>query len=265
MTTDKDNPAPAWSNEDLRGNPHQAQDKAGRVRRMFDSIAGRYDLNNRLHSFGRDQSWRRSAVAMAEVGPMDRVLDVACGTGDLTLALARKKPASILGVDFSSEMLAVAHRKGASVKLADLTPTPEFKQGDAMNLELDDASCTVVTIAFGIRNVLDPARAIAEFHRVLAPGGRLVILEFSQPSNRLVRFGSDLYNKRIMPLTATLLSGDRSGAYRYLPRSMETFASAEELACVMADCGFQDTRHQPLTFGVCTLTCGIKPAGHGPS
>ncbi|MDG1898895.1 MAG: class I SAM-dependent methyltransferase, partial [Phycisphaerales bacterium] len=114
-------------------------------------------------------------------------------------------------------------------------------------------------IAFGIRNVSDPARAIGEFHRVLAPGGRLVILEFSQPSNRLVRFGSDLYNKRIMPLTATLVSGDRSGAYRYLPRSMETFVSPEQMGGMMTDTGFTDIAHRPLTFGVCTLTCGIRP------
>ena len=227
---------------------------------MFDSIAGRYDLNNRLHSFGRDQAWRRAAVALADIGPSDHVLDVACGTGDLTLALARRMPASILGVDFSSEMLAVARRKGAFAKLPQSAPLPGFQQGDAMNLELDDDSCTVVTIAFGIRNVLDPSQAICEFHRVLAPGGRLVILEFSRPSNRVVRFGSDFYNKRIMPLTATLLAGDRSGAYRYLPRSMETFASAEELAGVMTNCGFGDIRHQALTFGVCTLTAGVKPA-----
>jgi len=257
MAVDKNNPVPAWSNEDLRGDPHRAGDKAGRVRRMFDSIADRYDLNNRLHSFGRDQAWRRAAVDMADVGPSDHVLDVACGTGDLTLALARRKPATILGVDFSSEMLAVARRKGAAAGV--LQPAPEFQQGDAMNLELEDESCTVVTIAFGIRNVLDPSQAICEFHRVLAPGGRLVILEFSRPSNRLVRFGSDFYNKRIMPLTATLVSGDRSGAYRYLPRSMETFATPEELAGVMTSRGFRETRHQSLTFGVCTLTAGVKP------
>ncbi|MAB83620.1 MAG: bifunctional demethylmenaquinone methyltransferase/2-methoxy-6-polyprenyl-1,4-benzoquinol methylase UbiE [Phycisphaerae bacterium] len=259
MTNQQDKSGPAWSSDDLKGNPHQAEDKAGRVRSMFDSIAGRYDLNNRLHSFGRDQAWRRAAVAMADIGPTDRVLDVACGTGDLTLALARSEPESIRGVDFSGEMLAVARRKGESMPPAAGVPSPAFDQGDAMKLDIEDGAFTVVTIAFGIRNVSDPARAIGEFHRVLAPGGRLVILEFSQPSNRLVRFGSDLYNKRIMPLTATLVSGDRSGAYRYLPRSMETFVSPEQMGGMMTDTGFTDIAHRPLTFGVCTLTCGIRP------
>ncbi len=256
MDTGDHTPSPAWSPEDLRGNPHQDPDKAGRVRRMFDSIAGRYDLNNRLHSFGRDQSWRRKAVRMADVGPSDHVLDVACGTGDLTFALAQRNPETIRGIDFSSGMLEIAGRKSPRHH----GTTPVFSQGDAMSLDIPDASCTVVTIAFGIRNVTDPARAVGEFHRVLRPGGRLVILEFSRPANPAIRFGADLYNNRIMPLTATLLSGDRSGAYRYLPRSMETFATAEQLAALVEEQGFTGISQRPLTFGVCTLTCGIKPA-----
>ena len=256
MDTRDDNATPAWTSEDLRDDPHRAPDKAGRVRRMFDAIAGRYDLNNRVHSFGRDQSWRRKAVRMADVGPSDHVLDVACGTGDLTFALARCNPASIQGIDFSAGMLEIADRKAP--RHAGTTAT--FTRGDAMSLDVPDESCTVVTIAFGIRNVTEPHLALAEFHRVLAPGGRLVILEVSQPANPLVRFGADLYNHRIMPLTATLLSGDRSGAYRYLPRSIESFASAEELGALVSEQGFESVSQRPLTFGICTLTHGIKPA-----
>ncbi len=255
MDTRDDNLTPAWTPADLKDDPHRDPDKAGRVRRMFDAIAGRYDLNNRVHSFGRDQSWRRKAVKMADIGPADHVLDVACGTGDLTFALARRNPASIRGVDFSAGMLEIADRKAPRHGGTPAT----FTRGDAMALDLPDESCTVVTIAFGIRNVTEPGAAIAEFHRVLAPGGRLLILEFSQPANPLVRFGADIYNHRIMPLTATLLSGDRSGAYRYLPRSIESFATAGELAAIVERAGFESVTQKPLTFGICTLTHAIKP------
>lgn len=250
---------PAWTPGDLKANPHEAEDKAGRVERMFDAIAGRYDLNNRLHSLGRDQAWRRAAASMADIRPTDRVLDVACGTGDLTRALARTGPASVIGVDFSGQMLRLAKHKFKARPMAAGLPQPRFLQGDAMHLEFEDDAFDALTIAFGIRNVTDPAQAIAEFHRVLAPGGRLVILEFSEPRNRLLRFTSNFYNRRVMPLTATLISGDRSGAYRYLPRSMETFATPGELAGVMEQAGFESILQQPLTFGICTVSRGLMP------
>ena len=216
---------------------------------MFAAIAASYDLNNRLHSFGRDQAWRRAAVRLTGIGPDDDVLDVACGTGDLAEAFADAGPRSVVGVDFTEPMLAIARHK-AERRDADAVE-PAYRHGDAMDLEFPDASFDVVSIAFGIRNVTDPDRAIAEFRRVLRPGGRLVILEFSEPSNPLLRFGSRIYTRHIMPWTATLLARDRSGAYRYLPRSIGTFMDRTELTARLDNAGFTNTTAHPQTFGIC--------------
>lgn len=239
--------SPAW-NDDLLVNPHAAADKRNRVRRMFASIAGSYDLNNRLHSFWLDQYWRRRAVALAELRVADAVLDVACGTGDLALkfhaALRRlgNDSPSVIGLDFTYEMLPLARRKSHSQL--------SLINGDATALPLADASVDVVSIAFGIRNVQEPIAALREFRRVLRPGGRVIILEFSQPDNRLIRWLNDLYCVRIMPHTATWISGDRSGAYKYLPMSVRTFANRQEMLSLMQKAGFGDTQCFPLTFGV---------------
>jgi demethylmenaquinone methyltransferase/2-methoxy-6-polyprenyl-1,4-benzoquinol methylase len=253
MTTGaRPNPArPAWTTEDLAGNPHEADDKADRVRSMFAAIARSYDLNNRLHSFGRDQAWRRAAVHLAGIGPNDDVLDVACGTGDLAEAFAEAGPRSVTGVDFTEPMLAIARRKADQRPRGRDGVGPVYRHGDAMALEFDDASFDVVSIAFGIRNVAEPDRAFGEFRRVLRPGGRLVVLEFSEPENPILRIGSRFYTRHVMPWTATLLARDRSGAYRYLPRSVGTFMDRGELMTRLDRSGFEVVASRPLTFGVC--------------
>src|SRR5262245_36566837 len=154
---------------------------------MFAAIARSYDLNNRVHSLGRDQAWRRKAVRLCVVKSSDRVLDVACGTGDLTNAFAESGVASVTGLDFTEEMLEIAQRKSVRREDASGGRVPQYVQGDAMNLPFESASFDVVSIAFGIRNVADPAQALREFRRVLGPGGRLVVLEFSRPRNPLIR------------------------------------------------------------------------------
>ncbi|MFG0286240.1 MAG: bifunctional demethylmenaquinone methyltransferase/2-methoxy-6-polyprenyl-1,4-benzoquinol methylase UbiE [Phycisphaerales bacterium JB039] len=252
MTSAGNPKAAAWGPAELRS-VHDRADKAGRVRAMFAAIAPSYDLNNRLHSFGQDQAWRRRAVREAQLGDGEVVVDVACGTGDLAEAFARAGAGRVIGVDFTQEMLDIAEHKrdrmppGARARI-------EYVRGDAMALDLPDASADVVSIAFGIRNVTDPARALAEFHRVLRPGGRLVILEFDRPRAAPLRALNDFYCSTIMPRTATLLSRDRSGAYRYLPRSVQTFLDRDQLAAMVAGAGFQTPRSIPLTFGVCICT-----------
>lgn len=242
-----------WTDRDLAADPHQAEDKADRVQRMFGAIARSYDLNNRVHSFGRDQAWRRAAVRAADPKSDDDVLDAACGTGDLAQAFDRAGARSVTGVDFTAGMLEIARHKARATD-----QSIRYDQGDVMNLSYDNESFDIVSIAFGIRNVQRPEVAIGEFFRVLRPGGRLVILEFGRPRNPVIRVLNDLYTRRIMPWTATLLARDRSGAYRYLPRSIDTFLDQSMLCAAMDDAGFSDVSVRPMTFGVCLLYRAVK-------
>jgi demethylmenaquinone methyltransferase/2-methoxy-6-polyprenyl-1,4-benzoquinol methylase len=247
----------AWSNADLNQNPHGVADKQERVRRMFASIAGSYDVNNRVHSFGLDQRWRRFTVKQAGVKPGDAVLDCACGTGDLSRLFADAGAGRVVGLDYTEEMLVVAREKrGQSV--GKVAREIEYVRGDAQALPFADGTFDVVSIAFGIRNVQDPAKAVGEFRRVLKPGGRLVVLEFDRPGNGLVRWGNDLYTRRIMPLTATMISGDKSGAYKYLPKSVETFLGRDQMREMILAAGFKDAVFTPLTFGVCVCHRATK-------
>jgi len=244
---------PSVWNDSLLANPHAVADKRRRVRQMFAAIAPSYDLNNRLHSLWMDQAWRRKAVRLAEVKPMDRVLDVACGTGDLTLRFARSLASDsprALGVDFTYEMLPIARRKAGSANVA-------FVNGDALSLPLTDASVDIVSIAFGIRNVADPAAACREFRRVLRPGGRLIILEFSLPSNAVLRGFYNFYFRKILPRTATWISGDRTGAYKYLPESVNTFIERSAMMKMMSEAGFSGVTQCAMTFGICVCYRGL--------
>ncbi len=252
----------AWDADALAGDPHVRGDKARRVKSMFASIAGSYDLNNRLHAFGMDQRWRDVAVKMADLSPGDRAVDVACGTGDLAIKLAATLPAeahgggpAVVGVDFTFPMLPLAARKGPA------QGAPRYAAGDALRLPLPDRCCDAVTIAFGLRNVADPAAAVAEFARVLRPGGRLVVLEFVEPKNPLIRLGNALYTRGLMPLSATLLSGDRSGAYRYLPKSVATFLDTEGVADLYRAAGFERHRSRPLNLGTVDCHAGVLACG----
>jgi demethylmenaquinone methyltransferase/2-methoxy-6-polyprenyl-1,4-benzoquinol methylase len=282
--------ASAWNDQLLR-NPHAVADKRKRVQKMFAAIAPSYDLNNRLHSLWMDQRWRRKAVKLADLKWSDRVVDVACGTGDLTvkfadevtaLACARngsaalydtRMPQKVIGIDFTYEMLPIAKLKtpqrrwtfydpplGQSLGGISITipiAQCEWLNGDAQSLPLPDASADVVSIAFGIRNVADPAAAIREFRRVLRPGGRLIILEFSLPTNRILRGLYNFYFRKILPTTATLISRDKTGAYKYLPESVNTFIGREQMMGMMTSAGFAKVEQFPMTFGVCVGYRGL--------
>lgn len=233
---------------------------------MFASIAPSYDLNNRLHSLGRDQAWRRFAVRQAGPKPGDEALDVACGTGDLTQALARAGCRRVVGVDFTQEMLDHAETKRREAARGEVI---SYQWADAHELPFPAAAFDIVTIAFGIRNVRDPHQVLREFRRVLRPGGRLVILEFDRPRFAPVRWANALYSGWIMPRTAALIARDRSGAYRYLPRSVSTFMSRRELLGAMGEAGFAACRAKSLTFGICAcyrgeISVGDRPAAQPP-
>jgi demethylmenaquinone methyltransferase/2-methoxy-6-polyprenyl-1,4-benzoquinol methylase len=260
-----------WDDKSLE-NPHEVADKGRRVQKMFAAIAPSYDLNNRLHTLWMDQSWRRRAVKLAELRPGDRVVDVACGTGDLTQAFYEGlhglnfpvkpdlAPGQVIGIDFTYEMLPLAVGKwmqaASSNELA--ASSVRYINGDAQNLPLPDACCDVVSVSFGIRNVANPATAIREFFRVLRPGGRLLILEFSFPTNPVFRTLYNFYFKQVLPRTATLISGDRTGAYKYLPQSVRTFIDRETMVEMMTYAGFQGVTQQPFTFGICVCYRGFK-------
>jgi demethylmenaquinone methyltransferase / 2-methoxy-6-polyprenyl-1,4-benzoquinol methylase len=259
--------SPAWSVRDLAQSPHDRSDKPERVQRMFSAIAKSYDLNNRVHSLWQDQVWRRHAVRRAVVKPTDRVLDVACGTGDLSEWFARgvrtSGAASVTGLDFTPEMLDIARfkaREKSRTKPAWQTGKITYVQGDAQDLRFPDASFDIVSIAFGIRNVLDPDRALREFRRVLVPGGRLIVLEFAEPKLAPVRWFNGLYCRQIMPRTATWISGDRSGAYRYLPKSVQTFLTPDQMAAKLKAAGFATIEFEPLSLGICICYCATVPA-----
>jgi demethylmenaquinone methyltransferase/2-methoxy-6-polyprenyl-1,4-benzoquinol methylase len=249
--------APAWSAPDL-ADPHALADKPARVQKMFGAIAESYDLNNRVHSLWQDQRWRRFAVRSALVKPGEQVLDVACGTGDLTEAFARTDAAKVTGVDFTRAMLDIAEHKRPVRLPPELAGKVSYQEGDAMNLQFADASFDVVSIAFGIRNVADAARAIAECFRVLRPGGRLVVLEFDRPRWFPMSMFYDFYCGWVMPRTATLISRDRSGAYRYLPRSVGTFMSRSEMCGRIAGAGFSDVSATGLSLGICVCYRAFK-------
>lgn len=247
---------PAWSDKDLAMNPHDAADKARRVEAMFDAIAPSYDLNNRVHSLWMDQSWRRAAVKQANVKPTDTVLDVACGTGDLSLAFLRGGAARVVGIDFTVNMLRFASIKQKRADLAEKAVS--FHAGDAMRLPVASGSVDVVSIAFGIRNVAMPQLATDEFFRVLRPGGRLIVLEFSLPTNPVVRGLYNFYFKQILPRTASLIARDRSGAYRYLPKSVNTFMDRTAMTGMIEKAGFQNVSIKPLTMGIAVVYRAVK-------
>ena len=249
-----DTKAAGWDANALKGNPHGRIDKAERVREMFTAIAHAYDINNRVHSFWLDQSWRRRAVRLADPVRGASVLDVACGTGDLAQAFVLAGAGKVIGLDYTPAMLDYARSKATRIggRISEI----QYVDGDAQSLPYPDQSFDIVSIAFGIRNVADPLKAIREFRRVLKPNGRLVILEFSQPRNAFVRFFHNLYTNHIMPWTATILARDGSGAYRYLPRSVETFLDPNQLSDQLISVGFFKVSQQELTMGTCVISIG---------
>lgn len=224
---------------------------------MFDAIAPTYELINTLSSAGRDRYWRSMMVRLARVRPDDVLVDIACGTGDVARAFARTdangcRPGAIVGVDFARQMLDRAVQRPIE--------RAAFWQADALRLPLPDRSVSIATCAFGIRNFQNLDAGLAEMHRVLRPTGRAVILEFTVPEHPLLRRLYLLYVMRIMPIAASLVSRDRTGAYRYLPRSVLSFQGREAIVSSLEAAGFDRVSVHPLTGGIVAVYVAGKDA-----
>ncbi len=231
-----------------------------RIVGMFDRIALRYDTLNRLISLGMDKGWRARAVRELSLTGSERVLDMCTGTADFAVEAATSRAghaASVIGIDFAGEMLRIGLEK---IRKSDLAGRIHLVRGDATNVPLPDACVDAAMVGFGIRNVVDRERAIAEFARVLRPGGRLVILEPGAPKIPGVRTMHIWYLRYLLPFVGRVLS-KHGEAYAYLPASVEQFPSPEVFASLLTQHGFASARAVPLTFGIVYLYVATKAPG----
>lgn len=226
---------------------------AGQVNSMFDRISGVYDRMNRVMTAGLDRTWRRRAADRAEVGPGDRALDLCCGTGDLSIELADRVGPSgeVVGADFSEPMLELARKKAPP----DDQEVVSFVNADALELPFPDDSFDALTIAFGARNLADLGRGLGEMKRVLKSGGRLVILEITQPARQPLKGFFALWFDRIVPQIGKV-AGD-SAAYSYLPSSVRSFPDAGTLADRMVEAGFDRVRWTVMAGGIIAIHSGV--------
>lgn len=225
---------------------------------MFDRIAPRYDLLNRLLSFRRDVAWRKRMGTLIPSGRDMKLLDIATGTADQILSLMASSPRIVesVGVDMSEGMLDQGRKKIARLGWERRV---QLKTGDAMSIPEPEQTFDLATMSFGIRNVLNVTEALREVHRVLKPGGRALILEFSTPENPLFRPLYFFYLRFLLPWIGGLISGDRK-AYQYLNRTIETFPSGEEFCAIMRAAGFTAVQATPLTLGIASIYQGDRPA-----
>ncbi len=230
------------------------------MQQMFSGIAPRYDLINHVLSLNIDRGWRKSLIH--SLGPVlsrpdAKVLDLCCGTGDVLLDLQRIAAAQVMGADFSHPMLISAQRKAFRKSLQ-----ARLFEADALELPLAAESLDAISIAFGFRNLTNYTYGLAELYRVLKPGGRLAILEFSHPPGLMTKAAYGMYSRVLLPAIGALISGS-SAAYRYLPASIRNFPRACELRAMMGQSGFAESGFQLLTGGIAALHLGTKSAAGG--
>ena len=233
-----------------------------RIAAMFDAIARRYDTLNHLLSGGLDKRWRARAVKALELTGRERVLDLCTGTGDLALGMVRPGRTgarTVIGMDFAAEMLRYAQRK---IRRAELEPRVTLVRGDATSIPCPDGAFDAATVAYGIRNVVDTAAACRELHRVLRPGGRLVILEFGQPRIPGVKTAYRWYFQHLLPRVGRMVS-QHGEAYSYLPASVERFPAGAAFSALLREAGFARVEHVSMTFGISYMYVADKAPRHG--
>lgn len=235
---------------------NEEQSKKEQVEEMFDNIAPNYDRLNHILSLNIDRIWRRRVMRIVRRSKARRIMDLATGTGDLAIAMAKRVDRTqILGVDLSEEMLAVARAK---IQKQGLEERIMLEKGDAENLTMvADGSLDAVTVAFGVRNFENMERGLSEIYRTLRAGGKLVVLEFSMPKNRLIRWIYSQYAHRLLPRIGAVISKDKR-AYTYLPDSVEEFPSPERFAEIVRSVGFSSVRLRSQSFGIAYIYDATK-------
>lgn len=229
---------------------NQEESKKVQVRNMFNNIAPTYDRLNHILSVNIDRLWRRRVVRLVQKMKPQQILDVATGTGDLAIAMARKiEGCRILGVDLSEQMLAVAREKVAACGLSE---TIALAVGDAEHLEVADGSVDVATVAFGVRNFENLEQGLREMHRTIKEGGHIVILEFSTPRARLFGALYHWYSHKVLPFIGRLISRD-GAAYDYLPSSVDEFPAPEKFMEMLAGVGFKNCKARSQSFGIAQI------------
>jgi demethylmenaquinone methyltransferase/2-methoxy-6-polyprenyl-1,4-benzoquinol methylase len=236
--------------------PYQQErgSKKEQVARMFNNISKRYDFLNHFLSLGIDRGWRRVAVNLLRSHKPQYILDVATGTGDFAIQALSLKPQKVVGVDISEGMLDVGRRKVRDKGLVDVVT---LQYGDSENLPFAEATFDAITVGFGVRNFEDLGRGLREMHRVLKPGGVVVILEFSRPRVFPFKQVYNFYFSIILPRIGKMVSKDDT-AYTYLPKSVEAFPDGEDFLHILQDVGFKQIKCRPLTFGVSSIYTGTK-------
>jgi demethylmenaquinone methyltransferase/2-methoxy-6-polyprenyl-1,4-benzoquinol methylase len=221
---------------------------------MFNNIALRYDFLNHFLSFGIDVYWRSKAISKLKGKINSLILDIATGTADLAIEAAKLKPQKIFGVDISTEMLDIGRKKILHKKLQNII---QLLEGDSEDLIFEDNKFDAITVAFGVRNFQNLEYGLMEMRRVLKPGGIVVILEFSQPKNKLVSKLYNFYSSRITPGIGKIIAKDKA-AYSYLHESVKAFPHGMDFCNILMNCGFKNIDFTPLTLGVATVYTGVK-------
>jgi len=236
--------------------PYESSENKGvQVERMFDSIAENYDTLNHTLSMGIDRGWRKKGIlSLKDLNPKT-ILDIATGTGDLAIqAYQLLKPIHITGIDISEGMMEIGRKK---VEKASLSDKINFERQDCMALDIVDNSYDAAMVAFGVRNFEDLDKGIKEIHRILKPGGKLMILELSTPKSFPMKQGYWIYSRLFIPTIGRLISKD-STAYSYLPKSIEAFVQGKDMVEVLLKNGFKKAQYKTYTFGICTMYLGEK-------
>ncbi|MGV3539664.1 MAG: bifunctional demethylmenaquinone methyltransferase/2-methoxy-6-polyprenyl-1,4-benzoquinol methylase UbiE [Rufibacter sp.] len=228
--------------------------KKTQVAQMFNSIAKRYDFLNHFLSAGVDIYWRKKAISLLEQKPPQLLLDIATGTGDFALEALRLKPKQIIGIDISEGMLEIGRQK---IQKRGLENVIQLQVGDSENIQFPDNHFDAITVAFGVRNFENLEKGLSEMYRVLKPGGRVVVLEFSKPQSFPMKQAYNFYFKHILPVFGKMISKDNT-AYTYLPESVQAFPDGNNFLAIFRKIGFNNSEWHSLTFGISSIYTGVK-------